>query len=73
MSRAAVIGDASASPATPSPGVEVHAAERRGELREAWERLPDDLGCLILTAAARAALGARLPQRPALLWVEVPD
>ena len=39
----------------------------------AFDALPDDVACLILTQAAHAALGPRLAERPGLTWVVVPQ
>ena len=49
-------------------GVQVHAAEDPAAARAAWERLPGDVACVILTPTAYAALDARLDERPDLVW-----
>ena len=72
MSRAAAIGEDVRVAGYALAGVEVHPAEDAQGCQEAFDRLPQDLACLILTPAARTALGARLLERPSLLWVEVP-
>jgi vacuolar-type H+-ATPase subunit F/Vma7 len=54
-------------------GAELHAAAGEDELAAAWERLSDDVTCLVLTRAAHAALAARLRERPDLVWAVVPD
>jgi vacuolar-type H+-ATPase subunit F/Vma7 len=53
-------------------GVEVHAAEDGDAARAAWAALPADVACLILTPAAHAALGARLGERPGIVWTVLP-
>ena len=72
MSSAAAIGEDVRVAGYALAGVEVHSAEDAEGFREAFDQLPRDLACLILTPAARAALSARLRERPSLLWVEVP-
>jgi vacuolar-type H+-ATPase subunit F/Vma7 len=54
-------------------GAEVHAGADEDELAAAWEKLPDDLACLVLTKAAYTALAGRLQERPDLVWAVVPD
>ncbi len=72
MSRAAAIGEDVRVAGYALAGVEVHAAEDAEGFRAAFDELPEDLACLILTPSARTALSARLLERPSLLWVEVP-
>lgn len=72
MSRAAAIGEDVRLAGYALAGVEVLAAEDAAGALAAWERLPADVACLILTAAARTALGARLAERPQLVWAVVP-
>lgn len=73
MSRAAAIGEDVRLAGYALAGVEVLAAEDAAEVLAAWERLPGDVACLILTASARAALGARLAARPRMVWAVVPE
>ena len=54
-------------------GAELHAAASDGEVAAAWEELPDDVACIVLTEAAHTALAARLYERPDLVWAVVPD
>jgi hypothetical protein len=54
-------------------GAELHAATGAHEVAAAWERLPDDVSCLVLTRAAHTTIAARLHERPDLVWVVVPD
>lgn len=42
------------------------------DAEEAWERLPADVGLLILGPAAAAALRGRLDERPHMLWTVLP-
>ncbi|HVP01026.1 MAG TPA: V-type ATP synthase subunit F [Solirubrobacteraceae bacterium] len=72
MSRAAAIGEDVRVAGFALAGVDVHAAEDADAARAAFDQLPPDVACLILTPAARGALTERLAQRPSLLWVEVP-
>ena len=53
-------------------GVDVHAAEDAEAVRSAWEGLPEEVACLILTPAAHEALGARLDERAGLVWAVIP-
>ena len=71
MSAAAAIGEHVWLAGYALAGVQVHPAEDRAAADEAWERLPADVACLILTPAAHAALAARLSERPALVWTVV--
>lgn len=72
MSRVAAIGADVWLAGYALAGVEVLAADDAAAAIAAWERLPDDTACLILTAGARAAIGPRLAQRPRLVWAVVP-
>ena len=72
MSRAAAIGEDVRLAGYGLAGVAVHAAEHADAVRAAWDALDDDVACLILTPAARAALGERLAERPRLLWTVMP-
>lgn len=73
MSRAAAIGEDVRVAGYALAGVEIHAAADGEAARAAFDALPDDVACLILTQAARAALGPRLSERPTLTWVVVPQ
>jgi hypothetical protein len=73
VSRAAAIGEDLRLAGYALAGVEVLAAEDAAQALGAWDRLPGDVACLILTAAARAALGARLDERPQLVWTVMPE
>jgi len=73
VSRAAAIGEGVRLAGYALAGVEIHAADDEDSVRSAWEELPRDVACLILTSAACAALGARLEERRDLVWAVVPD
>lgn len=73
MSRVAAIGEETRVAGYALSGAEVYAASGADELRSAWTRLPRDVELLILTSAARAALGPLLAERPQLLWAVAPD
>jgi hypothetical protein len=72
MSRAAAIGEDVRLAGYGLVGVDVHAAESPETIIAAWDALGDDVACLILTPAARAALGERLAERPRLVWAVTP-
>ncbi len=72
MSRAVAIGEEVLVAGYALAGVDVRAAQDADAVRDAWERLPADVACLILTPAARAALGARLEDRADLVWAVIP-
>ena len=68
MSTAAAIGEHVRLAGYALAGVRVHPAEDKAAADAAWERLPADVACLILTPRAHAALAARLRERPELVW-----
>lgn len=72
MSRAAAIGEDVRIAGYGLAGVEVHAAEEPAAVHAAWDALADDVACLILTPAARDALGDRLGERSRLVWAVLP-
>lgn len=51
-------------------GVRLVEAATADEVRETWGALDADVGLVVLTSAARAALPARLERGP--LWVVLP-
>jgi hypothetical protein len=73
VSRAAAIGEDVRLRGYALVGAELHAAAGAEEVAAAWERLPEDVACLVLTRAAHTTLAARLPERPDLVWAVVPD
>jgi vacuolar-type H+-ATPase subunit F/Vma7 len=72
MSRAVAIGERVRVAGYALAGVEVHAAQDADAALDAWERLPADVACVILTPAAWAALGKRLDDRRDLVWAVLP-
>jgi hypothetical protein len=54
-------------------GAELHASTGELDSVAAWEKLPEDLACLVLTERSHAALAGRLHERPDLLLAVVPD
>ncbi len=72
MSQVAAIGDGARLAGYGLAGVQVVAADDDRAVREAWGRLSPEVACVILTAAAAAALGPRLRAREDLVWVVVP-
>ena len=73
MSRVAAIGEETRLAGYALAGVDIYAASGADQYRAAWTRLPGDVGLVVLTSAARAALGSQLAGRPQLLWVVTPD
>ncbi len=53
-------------------GVRLAPAEDAEAVRAAWRSLPADTGLVILTPAARAALGSALLERDERLWAAMP-
>ena len=72
MSRAAVIGEEPRVVGYGLAGVEVHPAGDAGAVAAAWDALPDDVACVILTPSALALLGERLAERPRVVWTVLP-
>jgi hypothetical protein len=72
VSRAVAIGERVCIGGYALAGVDVVAAEDARTAFDAWERLGDDVTCLILTRAAYAALASRLAERPRLVWAVLP-
>jgi vacuolar-type H+-ATPase subunit F/Vma7 len=73
MTRVAVIGAGEQIRGFVLAGVHVAAADDADAARAAWRDLPADVGLVILTAAARGALGAdALVRRDSRLWVVMP-
>jgi vacuolar-type H+-ATPase subunit F/Vma7 len=72
VSRAAAIGEQARVTGYALAGVEVLAAENAEAVRAAFAALGADVACLFVTTAARRALGARLDERPELVWAVIP-
>jgi len=69
MSRAAVIGEATAVQGFALAGAVVCPADNRDEAAAAWRSLPPDIAVVVLTARAAAWLGEALQQRRGVLPV----
>ena len=69
MSRAAVIGEATAVEGFTLAGAVVCPAENQDEAAAAWRSLPPDIAVVVLTARAAAWLGETLQQRRGMLPV----
>jgi vacuolar-type H+-ATPase subunit F/Vma7 len=72
VTRIVAIGERERVSAFAFAGVEVAAAERPEEMLAAWEALPEDVGVVILTPAAHAALAPELSERDQRLRVVMP-
>lgn len=72
MSRIAAIGEELRIAGLALAGVEVFPAEDASKAAAAWEAMGPDIGLLLLTRGAAAALADRLPERKDLLWVTLP-
>jgi vacuolar-type H+-ATPase subunit F/Vma7 len=66
MSRAAVIGEATAVQGFALAGAVVCPAENQDEAAAAWRSLPPDIAVVVLTARAASWLGEMLPRRDVL-------
>jgi vacuolar-type H+-ATPase subunit F/Vma7 len=73
VSRAAALGEDVRVTGYALAGAEVHPAANAEAALEAWDRLADDVDCLILTPAALDALRDRLHERPYLVWAVLPE
>ncbi len=71
VSRVVAIGELAQLGGYALAGVEILDASEPGAARRAWEQLASDVGLVMLSAAAHAALADRLSER-AVLWVIVP-
>jgi vacuolar-type H+-ATPase subunit F/Vma7 len=72
MSAIAVIGEQEHARTFAFAGVRVIVADDPDAARTAWRSLPADVGLVILTAAAHAALDSELSHRDQRLWVVMP-
>jgi vacuolar-type H+-ATPase subunit F/Vma7 len=73
MSRVAAIGEGVLLAGYALAGVDVHAADDTDAARAAWDGLPEDVACVILTPAARAALARHLDERARVVWAVLPS
>lgn len=71
MSRVVAIGERERLRGLALAGVGVLRADDPDAVRAAWTALPADVGLVILTVAARAALP--LGERTERLWVVMPE
>ena len=53
-------------------GVDVRGAESPEAVVDAWERLGREVGLVLLTPPAEAALAERCSEREDLVWVSLP-
>jgi vacuolar-type H+-ATPase subunit F/Vma7 len=72
MSRVVALGEERRTQGFALAAAEVAVAEAPEEVRDAWERLADDVAVLLLTPMAWSALRDQLEQRPRLLWTVLP-
>jgi vacuolar-type H+-ATPase subunit F/Vma7 len=72
MSGVVVLGEEQRTQGFALAAAEVAVAEGPEQVRDAWERLPDDVAVLLLTPMAWSALRDQLDQRPRLLWTVLP-
>ena len=72
MSRAAVIGEATAVEGFGLAGAVVCPAENRAEAAAAWRSLPPDIAVVVVTARAAAWLGEMPRRRDVLPVVMLP-
>ncbi len=73
MTRVVALGEATRVTGYAMAGVHVLTAENADAARAAWEKLAEDVGCVLLTRSARDAVAERLAERPQVIWVVVPD
>lgn len=71
MSRVVAIGAEAELAGYGLAGVELLEATEPERVRRAWAALGGDVGLVLLTPGARAALPGTL-RRPDLLWLELP-
>ena len=72
MNRAAAIGDERRLGGYALAGARVAPAVTEAEVAAAWDGLGEDVSLLLLTQESRELLGARLEERPEIVWVVVP-
>lgn len=73
MSRIAAIGSARRIAGFALAGVDVHPSESAEDAQAAWEELEPDVGLLVLTPEAAAALETRLSEREGVVWLTLPE
>jgi vacuolar-type H+-ATPase subunit F/Vma7 len=73
VSRIAAIGESELVDGYGLAGVEVLPAPDAAAARRAWASLEDDVGLLLLTPAAEAALAAKLAEARGVIWAVIPE
>lgn len=73
MSRVVAIGQERQLAGFALAGVDVRAAESAQAAQDAWDGLERDVGLLILTPEAAAALEGRRSEREDIVWVSLPE
>jgi vacuolar-type H+-ATPase subunit F/Vma7 len=73
VSRIAAIGESGLLDGYGLTGVRVHPAEDAVAAQRAWEALGADVGLLLLTPRARAALASELADAHDLVWTVIPE
>jgi hypothetical protein len=72
VSHAAAIGEHVRIAGYALAGVTIHAADGDARVHAAWDRLDDDVACVILTPSSLAVLAPRLGERPRVVWAVLP-
>ena len=72
MSRIAAIGASELVDGYGLAGVEVLPAPDAAAARRAWASLEGDVGLVLLTPAAEAALGPELAEARGVVWAVIP-
>ena len=72
MSTVVAIGEAEHIEGFALAGVIVKVAEDQHAVREAWDGLADDVGLVVLSAAAASLLGEARSERESMLIVTMP-
>ena len=73
MSGAVAIGEPRRLAGFALAGVDVRTAESAQAVLREWEALGRDVGLLILTSEAAAALEAKRPEKEDIVWVTLPE
>lgn len=73
MSGVVAIGEARRLAGFALVGVDVRAAENAQAAQDEWDELGRDVGLLILTPEAAAALEERRSEREDIVWVSLPE
>ena len=73
MTAVVAIGESERLAGLALAGVDVHDAGDEETVRAAWDALGVDVGLLILTPQAEAALAGKLSEREDVVWVSLPE